>query len=188
MFATVSTAFAQKKKATTKNTKTSYKNYVASVERKSKDATDTLKFYSAQEDSMRLAADSIDLVMMDSTRQVWLDSMYLIIDDAGMQNAKNISISQATRDKKESDIINSLRKLKLSSTQLSRVRTTTAMYYDELELINGNDNLMEVEKTQKTLSLNQDRNLKLKTIIGTKKYKKWLKASTEEVVPMTKEI
>ena len=61
------------------------------------------------------------------------------------------------------------------------------MYYDELEIINSNANLMDVEKTQKIEALNQDRNLKLKTIIGTKKYNKWLKANTEAVVPMTKE-
>lgn len=187
MFATVSTAFAQKKKASTKKVNNSYKNYVAGVEKRTKTATDTLQFYSAQEDSIRLATDSIDLITMDSTRQVWLDSMYLITDETGMNNAKNISMSQAARDQKETQIINSLKQQKLSSTQLARVRTTTAMYYDELEIINSNANLMDVEKTQKIEALNQDRNLKLKTIIGTKKYNKWLKANTEAVVPMTKE-
>ncbi len=187
MFATVSTAFAQKKKATTKNTKTSYKNYVASVEKKSKNATDTLKFYSAQEDSLRMAADSIDLVTMDSTRQVWLDSMFMISDEAGMETAKNISMSQSARDQKETQIVNSLRKLKLSTTQITRVRTTTAMYYDELELVNTNNNLMESEKAQKITALNQDRNLKLKTIIGSSKYKKWLKENAGEATPTNKE-
>lgn len=187
MFATVSTAFAQKKKAVTKNTKTSYKKYVASVEKKSKDATDTRKFYSAQEDSLRLAADSLDLVLLDSTRQVWLDSMYTITNEAGMENAKNISMSQTARDQKETQIINSLRKLKLSTTYVTRVRTATSMYYDELELINLNQDMMDVDKAQKIAALNENRNLKLKTIIGSKKYKKWLKENTPEAVAMTKE-
>ncbi len=186
MVAAVSTSFAQKKKST-KNTKSSYKNYVASVEKKTKKATDTLQYYSKQEDSIRLATDSVDLVLLDSTRQVWLDSMYASVDSASMLNAGKIYSNQSAREQKEAANVNELRKYKLSSSQLTRLRTINAMYYDEVELIEGNENMMEVERTQKLAELNQSRDLKIKSLIGSKNYKKWTKNKIEEPTSQSKE-
>jgi len=187
MLATVSTSFAQKKKAPAKNSKTSYKKYVASVDQRTKKATDTLNFYSKQEDSLRLSADSLDLVVLDSTRQVWIDSMYSVVDSIGVQTATDIYSNQTAREKKETAVINSFREYKLSNTQLSRVRVVTSMYYDEVGIISRKENLMEVERNQRIAALNQDRNLKLKTIIGSKTLKKWMKKNNEEPTPTNKE-
>lgn len=186
MLATVSTSFAQKKKAPVKNSKTSYKKYVASIDKRTKKESDTLNFYSKLEDSLRLSADSIDLVILDSTRQVWLDSMYLVVDANGVQTATNIYSNRRARDTKEASVIASLRALKLSNTQLTRVRPVVSMYYDDVDRMIANENLMEMERSQKITALNAERNLKLKTIIGEKKLKTWLKNTNEEPSPTKK--
>ena len=187
MFASVSSTFAQAKKSTTKNSKTTNKKYVASIDQRTKKASDTLRFYSSKEDSLRLMTDSMDLVVLDSTRQAWLDSMYTVVDAEGVQQSNTIFNNRTARENKETAVINSLRSLKLSNAQLSRVRPVISSYYDEVDLISSKEDLMEAERNQRIITLDQDRDLKLKAIIGGKNLKKWLKNNTEEPNPSTKE-
>lgn len=186
MFASVSSTFAQAKKSTTKNSKNSQKKYAANIEQRTKKASDTLRFYSSKEDSLRLMTDSMDLVVLDSTRQAWLDSMYTVVDAEGVQQSTKIFNNRTARETKETAVINSFRKLKLSNTQLSRVRPVISMYYDEVDLISSKEDLMESERNQRIVTLDQERDLKLKTIIGGKNLKKWLKNNNEEPNPSNK--
>ena len=187
MFASVSSIFAQTKKSTSKNSKTSSKKYVASIEQRTKKASDTLRFNSSKEDSLRYMTDSMDLVVLDSTRQAWLDSMYNVVDAEGLQQSNAIFNNRTARENKETAVINSFRNLKLSNTQLSRVRPVLSLYYDEVDLISSKEDLMEAERNQRIVTLDQDRDLKLKAIMGGKNLKKWLKNNTEEPNPSNKE-
>ena len=187
MFASVSSIFAQTKKSTSKNSKTSSKKYVASIEQRTKKASDTLRFNSSKEDSLRYMTDSMDLVVLDSTRQAWLDSMYNVVDAEGLQQSNAIFNNRTARENKETAVINSFRNLKLSNTQLSRVRPVISLYYDEVDLISSKEDLMEAERNQRIVTLDQDRDLKLKAIMGGKNLKKWLKNNTEEPNPSNKE-
>lgn len=164
-------AQTKKKKSSKKSTPsadTRLKSDIAKIKTDKKMLFDSLRTQSLQEDSMRLAEDSIMEFQTDSMRMAWKEQKLKEVDSINQEKWKNAAQEkEAWYDfNRNQDMFN--KKAKLNDMKGRQVKAINQEYSEKAEVVRNMVDLSPADRMQQYTALNNERRQKIQEIVGKK--------------------